>query len=78
VISPKKSALTYTCFGCRVSVLAKKKKIRKFRATAAVKSVAREVLGTPPAVRREESGKREKKPKHKATLGKLLVEPDAS
>jgi hypothetical protein len=52
--------------------LPKKKKIRKFRATTAVKSLAREALGTPPPVRREESGKRNKKPRHKPTLGKLL------
>jgi hypothetical protein len=52
--------------------LSKKKKIRRFRATTAVKSMARDVLGTPPPVHREESKKRDKKPKHKLPLSKLL------
>jgi len=55
----------------------KKKRVRKFRATTAVKSVAREVLGSPPPVRREESKKHLKKQKHKETLGKLLSGADA-
>jgi hypothetical protein len=50
----------------------KKKKLKKFRATAAVKSIARAVLGTPPPVKRRENKKLTKKEKHKATLGKLL------
>ena len=50
----------------------KKKKIRKFRATTAVKSIARDVLGSPPPVRRQENKKRADKPKHKPTLSKLL------
>ena len=49
-----------------------RKKPRKFRATTAVKSVARAVLGTPPPVRRQENKKKAQKPKHKPTLGKLL------
>jgi len=52
--------------------LAKRKKIRKFRATTAVKSVAREVIGTPPPTRPQENKKRDKREKHKPTLGKLL------
>ena len=52
--------------------LPKKKKIRKFRATTAVKSIARDVLGSPPPVRRQENKKRADKPKHKPTLSKLL------
>jgi len=58
--------------------LAKKKKIRPFRATTAVKSAAREVLGTPPPVRRAENKKLSKKQKHKPTLGKLLSDRDGS
>jgi len=52
----------------------KKKKARKFRATSAVKSLAREILGTPPPVHRAENKKLRKKEKHKPTLGKLLSE----
>ena len=54
--------------------MARKKKIKRFRAVDAVKALARERVGSPPA------GKivleKKKKPeKHKPTLGKLL-EPD--
>jgi len=52
--------------------VSKKKKIRKFRATTAVKSVARDVLGSPPPVRRQENKKRDAKAKHKPTLSRLL------
>jgi hypothetical protein len=52
----------------------KKRKKGKFRATTAVKSVARQVLGTPPPVRRAENKKLAKKEKHKPTLGELLSE----
>ena len=50
----------------------KKKKPGRFSATTAVKSLAREVLGTPPPVRKKESAKRLKKAKHKPTLGKMI------
>jgi hypothetical protein len=53
-----------------------KKKVRRFRAATAVKSAARNVIGTPPAVRREEGTKRSKKEKHKPTMGKLLSKAD--
>jgi hypothetical protein len=56
--------------------LSKKKKIRRFRAATEVKSLARDVLGTPPPVRRAENKKHDKKQKHKPTLGKLLSDPD--
>ena len=54
-------------------------KIRKsklFRATTAVKAVARDVVGTPPPTRAEPSSKKKKVKgeKHKATLGTLLEE----
>lgn len=54
----------------------KKKKLRKFTATIAVKSMARTVLGSPPPVQREESRKRVKKEKHKPTLGQMLSNSD--
>jgi len=53
-----------------------KKKVKKFRATSVVKAASRAVLGTPPPVKREESGKRRGKEKHKSSLGKLLAEED--
>lgn len=52
----------------------KKKKLKKFRATTAVKAMARKAIGTPPPVQREESIKRRRKEKHKTTLRKLLAE----
>jgi hypothetical protein len=56
--------------------VAKKKKLGRFSATTAVKSLARDVLGTPPPVRKKESAKRLKKTKHKPTLGKMLSDPE--
>jgi hypothetical protein len=56
----------------------KKKKKKRFTATKAVKSMARAAIGTPPPVQREESAKRVKREKHKATMGKLLAEADRS
>jgi hypothetical protein len=55
--------------------MARKKKIKPFRAVTAVKALARERMGAPP------SGKvvleKKKKPeKYKPTLGKLLEEPE--
>jgi len=52
-----------------------RRKKKKFSATKAVKSLARETIGSPPPVQRippiKESRKEEK---HKATLGKMLAE----
>lgn len=56
--------------------MARKKKVRRFRATTAVKSAARNVLGAPPAVRIKENKKQNKKEKHKPTIGKLLSDSD--
>lgn len=56
----------------------KKKKLKRFTATTAVKSMARTALGSPPPVQKEESRKRVKKEKHKPTMGKLLADPDRS
>ena len=52
----------------------RKKKPKPFRAVTAVKALAREVVGTPPSTRREESSNRPKREKHKPTLGKMLTE----
>jgi hypothetical protein len=55
--------------------MATRKRKQKFSATKAVKSKARDVIGTPPPTQRiptlKESGKLQK---HKPTLGKLLEE----
>lgn len=51
--------------------MAKKKKVKRFRAVTAVKELARERVGSPPA--EKIVVERTKKPeKYKPTLGKLL------
>jgi hypothetical protein len=55
----------------------KKKKLKKFSATSAVKAASRAVLGTPKPVKRLENKKHaKKKDKHKPSLGKLLADAD--
>jgi hypothetical protein len=56
--------------------MAKKKKLKKFSATSAVKAASRAVLGTPKPVRRAESTKKPKKDKHKPSLAKLVADAD--
>ena len=53
--------------------MARKKKIKRFRAVDAVKALARERVGTPPA-EKIVLEKKKKPPKHKPTLGNLLAE----
>jgi hypothetical protein len=52
----------------------RKKKKKKFRAVEAVKALARERIGAPPASRVAKDRKKEAKEKHKSTLGQLLSE----
>jgi len=54
----------------------KKKKPKPFRATTAVKAMARAAIGPPPPVKRKESKKRIKTEKHKPTIGRLLSDSD--
>jgi hypothetical protein len=56
--------------------LAKKKKPKPFTAVEAVKTMAREQIGTPPGLRVVPDRKKKKKrsQKHKPTLGKMLEE----
>ncbi len=54
----------------------KKKKPKPFRAVKAVKAIARETVGTPPATRRDPDRKNQPKEKHKPTLGRLLSESE--
>lgn len=53
----------------------KKKKLRPFRAVDAVKALARERVGAPPASKIVVE-KKKKPEKHKPTLGKLLGESE--
>ena len=55
--------------------MAKKKRVKRFRAVTAVKELARERVGTPPAGQIVIE-KKKKPEKHKPTLGKLLEESD--
>jgi hypothetical protein len=54
--------------------MARKRKPKPFKAATAVRSLARERLGTPPPTVREEDRRKQKGEKHKPTLGKLLSE----
>jgi len=54
--------------------MAKRKKPRAFRAVKAVKELAREKIGAPPATRRVPDKKKQRGEKHKSTLEKLLGE----
>ncbi len=55
--------------------MARKKKVRRFRAVQAVKELARERMGTPPAGK-VVLEKKKKPEKHKPTLEKLLGETE--
>jgi hypothetical protein len=55
--------------------MARKKKVKRFRAVQAVKELARERMGAPPA-EKVVPHKNKKPAKHKPTLGKLLGDPD--
>jgi len=54
--------------------MAKRKKPTPFRAAKAVKAIARETIGSPPPTRVVPEKTKQKKQKHKATLGELLSE----
>ncbi|HWC17624.1 MAG TPA: hypothetical protein VG498_11460 [Terriglobales bacterium] len=55
--------------------MAPRKRKKKFTATKAVKSLARETIGSPPPVHRIPTLKESRQDqKHKPTLGKLLSE----
>ncbi|HZQ70666.1 MAG TPA: hypothetical protein VFA68_19205 [Terriglobales bacterium] len=50
----------------------RKRKVKKFRAVKAVKELARERIGIPPAARIVPDRKKEKAERHKPTLERLL------
>ena len=55
--------------------MAKRRKPKPFRAVTAVKELAREKIGAPPATRRAPNRKKQRREKHKPTLDRLLDEP---
>ena len=55
--------------------MARKKKVKRFRAVTAVKELARERVGSPPAEKIVVE-KKKKPEKHKPTLSKLLSESE--
>jgi hypothetical protein len=55
--------------------MARKKKLKRFGAVQAVKELARERIGTPPA-EKVVPHKNKKPRRHKPTLGRLLDEAD--
>ena len=55
-----------------------KKKVRKFRAVKAVKELARERIGIPPAPRIVPDRKKKSLQKHKPTLERLLEQDYAA
>ncbi len=55
--------------------MARKKKVKRFRAVQAVKELARERMGAPPAGK-VVPHKNKKQEKHKPTLGRLLNDVD--
>jgi hypothetical protein len=56
-----------------METMARKKKLKRFRAVTTLKEMARERVGTPPASKIVLQ-KKKKPEKHKPTLGKLLGE----
>ena len=55
--------------------MAKKKRVKKFRAVTAVKALARERIGTPPPTQVVPNKRKPRKQeKHKPTLGKMLTD----
>ncbi|MFZ0295541.1 MAG: hypothetical protein WAL52_18170 [Candidatus Sulfotelmatobacter sp.] len=55
--------------------MARKKKVKRFQAVQAVKELARERIGAPPAAKLVPHKKKSPE-KHKPTLGKLLGETE--
>jgi hypothetical protein len=55
----------------------RKKKAKKFRAVDAVKAMARERIGTPPASRVVPDRKKKKREKHKPKLERLITEENS-
>jgi hypothetical protein len=54
--------------------MARKRKPKVFKAATAVRSLARERIGTPAPTVRDQNRKKQPREKHKPTMGKLLSE----
>jgi hypothetical protein len=54
--------------------MTKKKKLKPFRASKAVKAIARDTIGSPPPTRVVPEKTKQKKEKHKPGLNELLSE----
>jgi hypothetical protein len=66
---------SYGKIGAAVGKLpVKKRKAKRFRAVQAVKAIARERIGAPPASQVVPSRKKKKTEKHKVTLRRMLEE----
>ena len=59
-------------YGKMGAMARKKKKLKRFSAVAAVKALARERIGIPPAAKIVPDRKKKSTEKHKPTLGKML------
>ncbi len=70
--SPSHQITQFLCASAVNWARMKKKRPKPFRAVTAVKSAAREKIGMPPPTRRDPDVKKERREKHKPTLGKLL------
>ncbi len=57
-------------------IMAKKKKIKPFRAVKAVKALARENIGAPPPTYRQENTRKPAPPRHKERLDKLIEDAE--
>jgi len=58
----------------KIKSMAKRKKGKRFSAVGAVKEMARERIGAPPASKVVPDRKKKKSEKHKPTMSKLLEE----
>ncbi len=54
--------------------MGKKRKVKRFRAVQAVKEMARQQIGAPPASKVVPDRRKKKSQKHKPTLGTMLGE----
>lgn len=66
--------LRRTFSDCTVAPMTKKKKPTPFRAAKAVKSIARDTIGSPPPTRVVPEKTKQTKEKHRPTLSELLSE----
>jgi len=66
------AGLQEASYGKMDAMARKKKKLKRFSAVQAVKALARERIGIPPAAKTVPDRKKKSTEKHKPTLGKML------